>query len=72
MVAAGLVIGIPAALAAGKVLATFTYGLEPDDPRLLAFAVVALLGAAIPARPGFRRGGRRRSIQRRRYARINF
>jgi ABC-type antimicrobial peptide transport system permease subunit len=54
LVVAGIVIGIPAALAAGRLLVTFLYGLTPRDPATLAFATATLLAcaalaAALPA-----------------------
>jgi predicted permease len=54
LVVAGIVIGIPASLAAGRLLVTFLYGLTPRDPVTLAFATVTLLvsatlAAALPA-----------------------
>jgi len=51
----GLAIGIPAALAGGRVLAGQLYGVKSDDPIILSLAVVilaacALLAASVPAR----------------------
>jgi predicted permease len=46
LVVAGMVIGIPAALAAGRLLITFLYGLTPRDPVTLAWATVTLLASA--------------------------
>lgn len=55
LVCAGIVIGVPAALASGALLSGMLYGLKPSDPLSLA-AVVVILGAVgalasyIPAR----------------------
>jgi len=51
----GLAIGIPAAIAAGRLMTTQLYGVKPWDPIMLAVAVLllgfaALLASAIPAR----------------------
>ncbi|PYR93912.1 MAG: hypothetical protein DMF84_06660 [Acidobacteria bacterium] len=46
LVVAGIAIGIPAALAAGRLLITFLYGLTPRDPATLAFATLTLLASA--------------------------
>ncbi|HEX7962437.1 MAG TPA: ADOP family duplicated permease, partial [Terriglobales bacterium] len=51
----GLAIGIPAAIAAGRLMTTQLYGVKPWDPVMLALAVLilslaALLASAIPAR----------------------
>jgi predicted permease len=55
LVAAGIAIGIPAALFAGRLLVSFLYGLTPRDPGTLALAtatlvVAATAAAALPAR----------------------
>ena len=55
MVALGLAIGLPCALASGRFVAARLFGLKPSDPASIAAAtaiilVVALLGAWIPAR----------------------
>ena len=55
LICAGIVVGVPAALASGALLSGMLYGLRPADPLSLA-AVVAILGAVgtlasyIPAR----------------------
>ena len=54
MTAAGVVIGIPLAMAAGKGLESSLYGLTPLDPgsyvfAILGVAVVALAASAVPA-----------------------
>jgi predicted permease len=56
LVLAGVVIGIPAALAAAKLLLTFLYGLSPHDPVTLGFATATLFasGALAAALPAFR------------------
>ena len=56
LVVARIVIGIPAALAAGRLLIAFLYGLTPRDPVTLAFAIVTLLASAAlaAAPPAFR------------------
>jgi putative ABC transport system permease protein len=51
----GLAIGIPAAIAAGKLMTTQLFGVKPWDPMMLAMATLmlglaALLASAIPAR----------------------
>jgi predicted permease len=51
----GLLIGMPAAVAAGHFMASMLYGVRPWDPEVLAattviLAVAAFLAAAIPAR----------------------
>jgi predicted permease len=46
LVVAGVVIGIPASLAAGQLLVAFLYGLTPRDPGTVAIATAILLGAA--------------------------
>jgi putative ABC transport system permease protein len=55
LVAAGVVLGLAAAFAAGKVLANMLYGISPRNPLLLAIAccsitVTAGLAAYLPAR----------------------
>lgn len=52
---AGVAVGIPAALAASRLLAEFVYGLSPRDPATLVTAslllvAVALASAWLPAR----------------------
>jgi ABC-type antimicrobial peptide transport system permease subunit len=51
----GLVIGIPAAIAAGRALTDQLYAVKPYDPLILSLAVLvlgfaALIAAAVPAR----------------------
>ena len=46
LVVAGVALGIPAALAAGPLLATFLYGLTPRDPSTIAAATAILFAAA--------------------------
>jgi putative ABC transport system permease protein len=51
----GLAIGIPAALAGGRVLARQLYGVKSHDPMILGLAAViltacAVLAALVPAR----------------------
>jgi predicted permease len=46
LVIAGVVLGIPAALAAGRLLVTFLYGLTPRDPATIAAATAILFSAA--------------------------
>jgi ABC-type antimicrobial peptide transport system permease subunit len=55
LVSFGISIGIPASLAAGRLLVSFLYGLSPRDPGTLAIATgilfaAATLAAAFPAR----------------------
>jgi ABC-type antimicrobial peptide transport system permease subunit len=45
----GLIVGIPAAFGAAKLIESFLYGMKPNDPRALGAAVIILLGAAILA-----------------------
>jgi macrolide transport system ATP-binding/permease protein len=49
LAAAGLAIGVPVAFGASKLVASFLYGMKPNDPLAIAAAVVILLGAAILA-----------------------
>ncbi|MBZ5725857.1 MAG: ABC transporter permease [Acidobacteriia bacterium] len=46
---AGGAAGLGLVLALGKVLVSTTYGVRPNDPLLLACAVIALAAAALPA-----------------------
>jgi putative ABC transport system permease protein len=46
LVVLGVAIGIPAALAAGRLLLSFLYGLTPRDPATLTLATGILLAAA--------------------------
>jgi predicted permease len=47
--AIGLAIGIPVALAASRLVESFLYGMNPEDPLALAGAVVVLIAAALAA-----------------------
>jgi predicted permease len=49
LVVAGVAIGVPAALAAGRLLVTFLYGLTPRDPATLIVSIAVLLAAAVMA-----------------------
>jgi ABC-type antimicrobial peptide transport system permease subunit len=54
-VALGLVIGLPAAIVAGRAMTDQLYAVKPYDPVILALAVVvlglaSLIAAAVPAR----------------------
>ncbi len=49
LAALGLAIGVPVALGASKLVASFLFGLKPKDPLAFAAAVAILLGAAILA-----------------------
>jgi macrolide transport system ATP-binding/permease protein len=49
MVLLGLAIGAPVALATSKFVGSFLYGMKPNDPLVLAGAVVAMLAAALLA-----------------------
>jgi predicted permease len=48
-IALGLALGIPAALAAGRVLASRLFGVEPYEPRVFLAALLVLAGAAFAA-----------------------
>jgi predicted permease len=48
-IALGLAIGIPAALAAGRALASRLFGVEPYEPRIFLVALLVLAGAAVAA-----------------------
>jgi predicted permease len=55
LIGAGVVLGVAGALAAARLVATFLYGLRPDDPPTLASAAAVLAGVAaiaayLPAR----------------------
>ena len=59
LVAAGLLVGMAAALATSKFVASFLYGMTPNDPLALTLGVVtlliaALLAAYVPARQASR------------------
>jgi len=49
LAAAGLAIGMPAALAASRLLESFLFGMKPTDPLALTGSVVTLVTAAILA-----------------------
>jgi ABC-type antimicrobial peptide transport system permease subunit len=49
LAAAGVAIGIPAALILGRFAGSFLYGLKPNDPFAIAAAVLALAAAAFMA-----------------------
>jgi ABC-type antimicrobial peptide transport system permease subunit len=47
--AVGLAIGVPIALGASRLVESFLFQMEPNDPGALAFAVSILLSAALAA-----------------------
>ena len=49
LVAAGLAISVPAALSASRLVKSFLFETQPNDPRTLVLAGVILLSAAILA-----------------------
>lgn len=49
LAAAGLAIGLATALATSKFVASFLYGMKPNDPLAFGLAVMALLSAAVVA-----------------------
>jgi ABC-type antimicrobial peptide transport system permease subunit len=49
LAAAGVVVGVAAALGLGRLLKSMLYGLQPSDPASLAGAAVLLLGVALLA-----------------------
>ena len=49
LAAAGMVIGIPVAFSASKLIASFLFDMKPNDPLALSAAVTILLAAAILA-----------------------
>jgi predicted permease len=49
LVAAGLAISLPIALASSRLLESFLFGVRPNDPRALAAAAAILLAAALVA-----------------------
>ena len=49
LTAVGLAIGVPTALAASKLVASFLFGMQPNDPLALTGSVVTLVGAALLA-----------------------
>jgi ABC-type antimicrobial peptide transport system permease subunit len=55
LVALGIAIGVPAALALGRMVSSLLYGLKPTDPLTISSAVIILFGVAgvasyLPAR----------------------
>jgi ABC-type antimicrobial peptide transport system permease subunit len=46
---AGIAIGVPVALGASRFVASFLYGMKPNDPLAIGVAAAALLAAAILA-----------------------
>jgi len=49
LTAAGLALGMATALVTSKFVASFLYGMKPNDPLVLTLAVITLLGAALLA-----------------------
>jgi macrolide transport system ATP-binding/permease protein len=49
LIAVGLAIGVPVALATSKFVASFLYGMKPNDPLTLGIALAALIAAALVA-----------------------
>jgi ABC-type antimicrobial peptide transport system permease subunit len=49
LAAVGLAIGVPIALGASRLLESFLFQMEPNDPGALALAVLVLLSAALVA-----------------------
>jgi len=49
LIGCALAIGIPAALAAGRALASRLFGVEPYEPRIFLVALLVLAGAAFAA-----------------------
>ena len=49
LAAAGLALGVPAALGASKLIASFLFEMKPNDPLALSAAISILLGAALLA-----------------------
>jgi macrolide transport system ATP-binding/permease protein len=49
LAAVGLAISIPAALGTSKFVASFLYGMKPNDPMTVGIAIAILLGAALVA-----------------------
>lgn len=49
LVAAGQVVGLATALATSKFVASFLYGMKPNDPAALTMGAMTLLGAALLA-----------------------
>jgi predicted lysophospholipase L1 biosynthesis ABC-type transport system permease subunit len=51
-IVAGLVVGVIAALASGRFVASLLYGIDPRDPAVLAVAASLLLAAGLIASTG--------------------
>ena len=49
LVAAGLLVGMAVALTTSKFVASFMYGMTPNDPLALILGVITLLAAALLA-----------------------
>jgi putative ABC transport system permease protein len=49
LAAAGIAIGLVAAMAATKLVSTFLYGLAPTDPATFAIAAIVLLATSLAA-----------------------
>jgi predicted permease len=49
LAAAGLAVGVPAALIAGPAVSSFLFGLQPNDPTTLILAAVLMVGVAVSA-----------------------
>ena len=49
LAAVGLALGVPAALGSSRLVASFLFGMQPNDPRALALAAATLLGAVLVA-----------------------
>jgi ABC-type antimicrobial peptide transport system permease subunit len=49
LAAVGLAISVPAALSASRLVKSFLFETQPNDPRTLALAAIVLLSAAIVA-----------------------
>jgi ABC-type antimicrobial peptide transport system permease subunit len=49
LVGAGLAIGVLLSLAATRLVSTFLYGIQPNDPATLALSALTLAGVAIGA-----------------------
>ena len=49
LAAVGLALGVPAALGSSRLVASFLFGMQPNDPRALALAAATLLSAVLVA-----------------------
>jgi predicted permease len=49
LAAIGLALGVPAALGSSRLVASFLFGMQPNDPGALALAAATLLGAVLVA-----------------------